>query len=328
MRNIDNIKFNQFELLKLLKKLSFETGINFNFYREKFVKKRIKSRMFRLKLTNARSYLDYIMENPSEIKKFLTGFTINTSYLFRNREIYEKLAYLIYECLKATNKISDKNLSGHNGNGISLLQSRPILRERNIQQIIQEFSIYKKLKNNLKSPTTINIWSCACASGEEPYSLAIMFDDFLKHSLNFPNYKIVASDIDENILKNAQKGIYIEESMKEVPKIYELKHFRKIKDDFGTRYSICNEIKKQVEFIQEDVTKGHKKSYRYDIVFCRYFLIYTDKSARDRILNIIENQLALGGILILGKTETLFRSRLRLKLIDSKNHIYLKTSYN
>ena len=78
-------------------RLSFETGIDFKFYRENFVQKRIKSRMIRLDLTDAKSYLNYILTNPSEIEKFKSGFTINTSFLFRNREVYETIAYYIYE---------------------------------------------------------------------------------------------------------------------------------------------------------------------------------------------------------------------------------------
>ena len=322
---IESIKFSSFELKYLLSKLSIATGINFDYYRDKFVEKRIKSRMIRLKITNATSYLNYILKNPDEIDKFKSIFTINISYFFRNRELFEMLARIIYESLKASNKIFQREKIN---NKIALLDSNLIENGRNdrikLPEIVRQLSLFKKLQTNLN----LNIWSCACASGEEPYSLAIMLNEFKENILNFPSYRIIASDIDNNSLENAYKGIYSEEVMNEVPKIYRLKYFKTFKGQFGQKYSVCDKIKKQVTFFHEDVTKPHKKSYIYDIILCRYFLIYTEKDARDQILETLEEHLAKGGLLVLGKTETLFDSSKNLKLIDNRNHIYLKTTDN
>ena len=76
----------------------------------------------------------------------------------------------------------------------------------------------------------------------------------------------------------------------------------------------------------EDVIKGHNKPFKYDIILCRYLFIYIDRELRNKILKFINSHLNEGGLLILGKTETLFNSYLNFKLIDSRNHIYIKDS--
>lgn len=75
----------------------------------------------------------------------------------------------------------------------------------------------------------------------------------------------------------------------------------------------------------EDVTKGHQMAYKYDILFCRYLLIYFNRENRHKFLKILENQLNENGILILGKTETFFKSWGSLQLIDTNNRIYIKS---
>ena len=317
-RLIEKIKLEPFALRKLLNTLSNKTGIDFGYYRSNFVEKRIKSRMIRLNLYDAPSYLKYLSSNPSEIDLFFKGFTINTSYLFRNREVFDRLEMIINACLKNSPTV------GNNSKRPALPRS---VTTRKIFNHLPQLSIYKKFNNGSTSPR-LNIWSCACASGEEPYSLAILFNNLKKNVLNFPSYKIIASDIDRHVLERAKLGEYSEEVMKEVSAIDRHKYFTKVKARFGIKYALCNTIKNQVDFVEEDVTKGHPKSQYCDIIFCRYFLIYTDRAARDKILRTLEESLAYGGILILGKTETLFNSHHHLKLIDTRNHIYVKVKYN
>ena len=146
---------------------------------------------------------------------------------------------------------------------------------------------------------------------------------------NFPIYKIVATDIDEKAISLAKLGIYNEESTKEISNYYENKYFKKFEDYFGYKYSINNEIKNNVEFINEDATSGHKKRLKYDIVFCRYLLIYFNRDNRDKFLRNLENQLTQGSLLFLGKTETIFNRAKRLAGIDDiKLYEWSKHSYN
>ena len=327
MISIEEINFLPNDYRRLINKLEEITNINFKFYRDNFVQKRIKSRMIRLNLSDAKGYLDYILSNPEEIARFLSGFTINTSYFFRNVEVYEKIGHIIKEGLR------EKLTTNGNKNGIynnaHFLNKKIIYHEREkTPEFLNKMSLVNKIRNKFKNDSTIYIWSCACASGEEPYSLSIFFESIKNNIINFPKYKIVASDIDQKALENAQIGMYLEESLKEVPPYFKANNFKKISHRLGDRYLIDEEVKKRVEFLKEDVTKGHNKKFLYDIIFCRYFLIYTDKTTRNEILDILNKKLVEGGLLILGKTETLFNSYENLKLVDSKNHIYIKISGN
>lgn len=146
--------------------------------------------------------------------------------------------------------------------------------------------------------------------------------------LGFPKYKIIASDIAHEAIEKAKIGLYTNDSMKEISDFYENKFFTKQKTRVGYSNLIKESIKKKVEFVEEDVTQGHKKPYRYDIIFCRYLLIYFNRENRHKFLKILEDHLVENGILILGKTETLFDSWGSLKLIDSRNRIYFKSHSN
>ena len=85
-------------------------------------------------------------------------------------------------------------------------------------------------------------------------------------------------------------------------------------------------IKKKVEFIEEDLTKGHTRLFNYDIIFCRYLLIYFNHINRDRFLKIIENRLNVGGLLVLGKTETLFNKHPVLSSSNTSREVISKTT--
>ena len=141
----------------------------------------------------------------------------------------------------------------------------------------------------------------------------------------FPKYRIVASDIAHEAIEKAKIGIYTNDAMKEISDYYENKYFTKQKTNFGHNNSISERIKSNIDFVEEDVTKDHNRPYKYDIIFCRYLLIYFNRENRAKFLKIIENRLVENGILILGKTETLFDSWGSLKLIDSRNRIYIKS---
>jgi chemotaxis methyl-accepting protein methylase len=154
-----------------------------------------------------------------------------------------------------------------------------------------------------------------------------MIMDNLKSQISrFPKYRIVASDIAHEAIGKAKTGIYSDDAMKEISDYYENKYFTKHKTNFGHNNLINSKIKGDIEWVEEDVTQGHKRPYKYDIIFCRYLLIYFNRENRTKFLKIIENKLVENGILILGKTETLFNGKGSFKLIDSRNRIYIKSS--
>ncbi len=204
----------------------------------------------------------------------------------------------------------------------------------NYTYFFRNYEVFEKLKQlilsnefkfNQHSP--IYIWSCPCASGDEPYSIAILLDQIKKVVKNFPDYKIIASDIDTRALGIARDGVFGEYAVHEIPKAYLQQYFTKSQSDTGPRYTIRKDIKDKVEFLKEDITVGHKINQKYKIIFCRNFLIYLEGSTREKFLRILENRLLPDGILVLGKTETIRASNHGFEITDVPNRIYSKRLY-
>ncbi len=197
----------------------------------------------------------------------------------------------------------------------------------------RNYEIYEKLKeiidssnNNVKNP--ILIWSCPSASGEEPYSIAMLFDQIKKNNKQFPPFKIVASDIDKNAIVIAKEGVYGEYAVHETPGIYLNTYFSKQETLLGLKYTLSEEIKKNVEFIEEDIINGHAKDYKYDIIFCRNFFIYLRRKAQEKLLKVLESKLKDGGLLVLGIPESIFSKDTSIKLLDPKVRFYVKNGHS
>jgi len=200
----------------------------------------------------------------------------------------------------------------------------------NYTYFFRNIEIFDYLSQNLKKvrkqkKSKLKIWSCPCATGEEPYSIAMLFDT-LKNTYNHvPNVEIVASDIDGKVLDFAREGVYGAYSIHDTPKTYLNSYFKKKNTHLGPQYVISERVKERVQFIEEDLTNGHSLRNKYDIVFCRNFLIYLNKKSQKRVLKTIASHLVSGGLLIIGKTEMVMNSKSDLfQLSDPKYHFYVK----
>ena len=148
--------------------------------------------------------------------------------------------------------------------------------------------LVKKFGNHLK------IWSAACSTGDEPYSLVMALS---KH-VPLSNIKIHATDIDKQILAKAQMGLYNEKSIAGVPDEFKKKYFEKI----GSSYKISDEIKKHVEFSQHNLL-ADKYETGFHLIVCRNVLIYFTEEAKDKIYRKFYDSLNPDGVLFIGSTE-------------------------
>jgi len=190
-------------------------------------------------------------------------------------------------------------------------------------KIFENFENYIKFYVNYTNKP-LHIWSAPCATGDEPYSIAIVLDQLKKNKKNFPEFKIIASDIDPAALEIARKGIYGEYSVHEIPEVYLKAYFSKKKTDLGPKFILSNDIKDKVEIIQEDIIKGHQKNTKYDVIFCRNFFIYINQFAREKLLKIVDSRLFDGGLLILGGSETLPTKNSNFQAINMRDRFYIK----
>ena len=340
MTFIEDIVIDDEMYLKLLNLLREKTGLNFQYYRRPFIEKRIKSRMIRVDRWTLEEYYTYLLSKGEEIKKFVDGFTINYTFFFRDYDVFETFQDFFIDGLNINKGEIQSNIkpdpnklakfSSKANKARTMLMdggpsSRPGSSYVDIFIFLNRLSFYRKILSSRTKKNQIYIWSCPCATGEEPYSIAMILDNLERQVKDFPQYQIVASDIAQEAINKAKRGIYSDDSMKEISDYYQNKYFIRKSVHFGHENIISDSIKKKVDFIREDVTMGHERPYKYDIIFCRYLLIYFNRQNRDRFLRILENQLAENGILVLGKTETLFNEFGSLRQVDSRNHIYVKS---
>ncbi|MFZ3209623.1 MAG: protein-glutamate O-methyltransferase CheR [Geobacteraceae bacterium] len=153
---------------------------------------------------------------------------------------------------------------------------------------------------NREEASPVRFWSVGCASGEEPYSLAILLKDFFAAEPSIPRVDILATDVNEGIIKVARQGIYADERLDEVPDATKLRWFSL---DDG-KYYLHPEVKAMVRFRHADLfdTGVFRKC---DLILCRNLLIYLERSEQEKAINGFADLLGSGGILVLGKSETL-----------------------
>lgn len=154
------------------------------------------------------------------------------------------------------------------------------------QQIIPE--LIKKFGTKLK------IWSAACSTGDEPYSLVMAFS---KH-IPLNQISIMATDIDKQVIEKAKLGLYNEKSIASVPDEFKKKYFTKV----GPSYKIADEIKARVQFQQHNLLKDTYPD-KCDLIVCRNVLIYFTEEAKDEVFRKYNHSLKPGGILFIGSTE-------------------------
>jgi len=157
-------------------------------------------------------------------------------------------------------------------------------------------------KNKESGEKTLKIWSAGCSSGEEPYSIAMILAT-LKNDLKDFSIKIYATDINQDLLKKAKKGIYSAKSISHLPKQYQKYFIRK-----GESCLIKEEIKNMVEFFELNLVKEPFPLYllnELDVIFCRNVFIYFREKSVKRVLRIFYLCLKNDGYLILAPTESL-----------------------
>ena len=158
-------------------------------------------------------------------------------------------------------------------------------------KLLDENVIPKILANNNRQ---IKIWSAACSTGDEPYSLAMAFS---KH-VPLSNIKILATDIDKQVIQHAQVGLYNAKSIAGVPEDMKKKYFTQV----GASYKIADEIKKCVEFKEHNLLKDiYPKDF--DLILCRNVVIYFTDEAKDMIYEKFYESLKKKGVLFIGSTE-------------------------
>ncbi len=151
-----------------------------------------------------------------------------------------------------------------------------------------------------KIAKNIRIWSAACSTGEEPYTISIIL---MEKMLNPGQFEICASDISEGVLNSAKRAVYNSYSVRNIPGTYLEKYFSNSQQS----YALKPLVKNTVRFMSINLVEDKKlRAFRgMDIIFCRNVLIYFDNRAKQKAVSNIYNSLNPGGYLFIGSSESL-----------------------
>lgn len=152
----------------------------------------------------------------------------------------------------------------------------------------------------------ITIWSGASSTGEEPYSLAITMEEFVKKN-GSKQYEILASDINTQVLDLARQGQYEGRALKEATEGILKRHFdcdEPEKKSNNMIYTVKQHIRNKVNFFQHNLQKPSTQK-PVDIIFLRNVLIYFEKDIKEKVVNLIAKSLKPGGYFFISPSETL-----------------------
>lgn len=159
----------------------------------------------------------------------------------------------------------------------------------------------------------LRIWSAGCSTGEEPYTLAMVIDEFLGNEKLWWDTKILATDISGKVLDTAANGIYKSESIKSLPANWRLNYFKKADPENSV---IIDKIKNEVIFrklnLMDEVFPFKKK---FHVIFCRNVMIYFDNKTKCELVNKFYDLTEPGGYLFIGHSESLNREETKYKYV-------------
>jgi chemotaxis protein methyltransferase CheR len=242
---IDSVTFK-----RLKKVMSKGTGVNFDYYRESYLKRRLRVRLTATKTNTYSSYTQYLLANPDEFGALVNDLTINYTKFFRDSDVYTFL----------------------------------------------ETTLLPELLSSSKR--WVRIWSAGCATGEEPYSLAMLVHEVLKRQGSDCKVNIYASDLDESALAKAESGEYNSRTVQCIDDKLVSKYF----EPEGDIYRVKPFVKKIIQFEQADLMTVPKHRH-LDLILCRNVMIYFSKEIQQKIHLNFYDSLKAEGYLITGKTE-------------------------
>lgn len=156
----------------------------------------------------------------------------------------------------------------------------------------------------LSKPSRISIWSAACSSGEEPYTIAFsLFEALGVQALS--GVSILASDVSLRVLEYARRGMYPASRLQSIPA--PVLHGCLLKG-FGQYEDFClvkPEIRSRIEFRQINLLEDCSALGPFDVIFCRNVMIYFDQETQQRVVNKLASRLVPGGYLLIGHSESL-----------------------
>ena len=178
-------------------------------------------------------------------------------------------------------------------------------------ELLEEDILHEIFKR--KGRGKINVWSAGCSSGEEPYTIAIVLNEFKIKNPGF-DFQIIATDISTQMLQQGANAVYKEDRIEAIPLTIKKKYFLKSKDRNNPKVRLTNELRNKVKFqrlnFMDDVYQINES---FDIIFCRNALIYFERENQEIVINKLCNKLIPNGYFFLGHSESITNMNVPLK---------------
>jgi len=166
------------------------------------------------------------------------------------------------------------------------------------------------------------VWSAACSSGEEPYSLAILLAEHLAPAAS-NTWQIEASDISTRVLEMARKGVYDEEKLGDIKQEFLHRYFQKGVREWQGHFRIKEDLREQVNFHHLNLLEGNYPFARpFEVILCRNVMIYFDRVTQEALIGFLAERLIPGGHLLVGHSESLSGIKHSLRLVQPA--VYVK----
>ncbi|MDS0524644.1 protein-glutamate O-methyltransferase CheR [Clostridium sp. SHJSY1] len=214
--------------------------------------------------------------------------------------------------------------SDKTGNAVETLVNKITTNHTFFMRESDHFTYFKDiilpyLKNNQKQKD-LRIWSAGCSSGEEPYTIAMIIDEFFGKDKVLWDTKILATDISTKVLDIAIKGEYQNEAVDSLSSSWQMNYFNKIDIEKSV---VNNKIKNEVIFRRFNLmNEVFPFKQKFNVIFCRNVMIYFDNETKDNLINKFYDLLDYGGYLFIGHSEYLNRDKSKFEYV--KPAIYRK----
>lgn len=150
------------------------------------------------------------------------------------------------------------------------------------------------------SDHVLRIWSAGCSAGQEPYTMAMVIDEYFGSQKHLWDTTILATDISEKVLDKAKRGIYAPDEIKDIPANW-MKKYMVLQPDGN--YRVCDKILKEVIFRKGNLMDNFTFKKPFDLISCRNVMIYFDSATKDKLIDKFYNCTADGGYLFVGHSE-------------------------
>lgn len=181
--------------------------------------------------------------------------------------------------------------------------------------------ILKPLVSRSQPDRPIRIWCAGCATGEEVYSLAMLCHENAHYQGRQATFQIFATDISGDALETARTGLYPESVVADVSRTRQQQFFHRE----GNYYQVARRLRESIVFAEQNVL-AHPPFSQLDLIVCRNLLIYLDRPAQQRVLDVFQFALKEGGGLFLGSSESTADRARHFEVVDKHCRLFLRSS--